>query len=965
MKKLKTSVNIGFFLLSAFAFVGLLALPFVGVNTASAQYATPSCTSATLNGSVTPNGAPTQVWFEWGAGSSLSNTTSKQTFSSNSNFSQYISGLTENTTYSYRAMASNVNGTATGQTLTFKTNTCTPVVQAPTVNLTADSSSVSYNGTTTVRWTSQNATSCVASSGVNGWSGSKATSGNFYTGNLTNTTTYNITCSNSAGSASDSVTVSVGSQPVYNPTVNGNNAYNTTCTSATLNGSVTPNGAPTQVWFEWGAGSSLSNTTSKQTFSSNSNFSQYISGLTENTTYSYRAMASNVNGTATGQTLTFKTNTCVTPPPQTCQDYNATNYKVSYPCSYVVKSPVVTLTADNTNLNFNGNTTVRWTSSYATSCFANGGSNGWTGARMLSGNFYTGALTSDTTYNITCTNSAGSDTKSITVYVAEKPVPLSPTVNLTADNSNLAYNGATTVRWTSTNATTCTTNGGVNGWAGSKGLSGAFYTGSLVNTITYNITCYNSVASASDSVTVTVGTQPILTCKDIKATNYGGVLPCKYAPVIKIPTVAITADDLVLEYGDNTNVRWTSTNAVSCTADAGTYGWTGLKNTSGVFYTGALKSTTTYNITCKSSTGHLANATVKVTVNPQKAPTVGLSVDKSTVPYNGATNVRWTSENATVCITNGGANGWTNPKELSGIFYTGALTSDTTYNITCKNAVGQFATASETINVGTVTVADPTVDIFVDDANIIHGGSTNVRWVSENATSCTGNGGSNGWTNSKALSGIFYTGNLTITTTYNITCKNAVGKIVTGSVKVNVDGMPNSNPAVVIFADQMNLASGESTNVRFNSTNAVSCYANAGSNGWAGSKGLAGIFYTGTLTKNTTFNITCNGSTGASASASVTIYVQAPTPTVTITANPNMVVLNGSSTVSWTSTNATSCSASNGTNNWSGNKNLSGSFFTGSLSGATTFTIDCSNGTGSATSSVTISIKPKLTIITL
>ena len=42
---------------------------------------------------------------------------------------------------------------------------------------------------------------------------SKSLSGSFYTGTLTNNTAYNIICTNSVGSASDSVTINVNSQP--------------------------------------------------------------------------------------------------------------------------------------------------------------------------------------------------------------------------------------------------------------------------------------------------------------------------------------------------------------------------------------------------------------------------------------------------------------------------------------------------------------------------------------------------------------------------------------------------------------------------------------------------------------------------------------------------------------------------------------------------------------------------------
>ncbi len=77
-------------------------------------------------------------------------------------------------------------------------------------------------------------------------------------------------------------------------------------------------------------------------------------------------------------------------------------------------------------------------------------------------------------------------------------------------------------------------------------------------------------------------------------------------------------------------------------------------------------------------------------------------------------------------------------------------------------------------------------------------------------------------------------------------------------------------------------------------------------------------------------------------------------PTVTISASPTSVPLNTSSTLTWTTTNAASCSASGG---WSGSKPFSGSESTGSLTTDTTFTLSCTSATGvSAQNSVTVTV---------
>jgi hypothetical protein len=280
----------------------------------------------------------------------------------------------------------------------------------PTVNITANPMNVNYNGTSTVTWNSTNAVTCNATGGTGNWSGSKPINGSFYTGNLTSTTTYNITCTSSTGqTANDSVTVTVAEQNPAN--ITGTSA-NASCNSATLNGSVITNGAPTQVWFEWGANGSLTNSTAHQTFNSNSSFSQYISGLTQNTSYSYRAMASNINGSSVGQTLSFTTLNCI---------------------------PTATLDANPANIQAGQSSTLSWSSTNATYCSAP-----WMSGTATSGSKVVYPTTT-TNYSVTCYNSATGQSATDTTVVTVNSVL--PTVTLTADSYNVNYNGNTFLRW--------------------------------------------------------------------------------------------------------------------------------------------------------------------------------------------------------------------------------------------------------------------------------------------------------------------------------------------------------------------------------------------------------------------------------------------------------------------------------------------------------------------------------------
>jgi hypothetical protein len=78
-------------------------------------------------------------------------------------------------------------------------------------------------------------------------------------------------------------------------------------------------------------------------------------------------------------------------------------------------------------------------------------------------------------------------------------------------------------------------------------------------------------------------------------------------------------------------------------------------------------------------------------------------------------------------------------------------------------------------------------------------------------------------------------------------------------------------------------------------------------------------------------------------------------PTVSLSASPGTVSSGAGSTLSWSSTNASSCTASGG---WSGSKAMSGSANTGTLSSTKTYTLTCSgaSGTTPATKSATVAV---------
>jgi hypothetical protein len=86
-------------------------------------------------------------------------------------------------------------------------NGCWDYPPPPVVTLTASPTSVAYGASSTLTWSSRDATSCTASGA---WSGTQATAGSASTGALNFDSTFTLTCTGPGGSTSASVTVTTG-----------------------------------------------------------------------------------------------------------------------------------------------------------------------------------------------------------------------------------------------------------------------------------------------------------------------------------------------------------------------------------------------------------------------------------------------------------------------------------------------------------------------------------------------------------------------------------------------------------------------------------------------------------------------------------------------------------------------------------------------------------------------------------
>jgi hypothetical protein len=106
------------------------------------------------------------------------------------------------------------------------------------------------------------------------------------------------------------VTFKTAASSVTAPSVATGSASSLTTTGATLSGTANPNGGATTAYFQWGTSTSYGSTTTSQSLGSGTsvaNVSANLSGLSPNTTYNFRLVASNSAGTQYGSNVTFKT----------------------------------------------------------------------------------------------------------------------------------------------------------------------------------------------------------------------------------------------------------------------------------------------------------------------------------------------------------------------------------------------------------------------------------------------------------------------------------------------------------------------------------------------------------------------------------------------------------------------------------------------------------------------------------
>lgn len=404
------------------------------------------------------------------------------------------------------------------------------------------------------------------------------------------------------------------------------------------------------------------------------------------------------------------------------------------------------------------------------------------------------------------------------------------------------------------------------------------------------------------------------------------------------PNITFVVDSNTIEYANGVNLSWNVKNSTDCLASGG---WAGTKESVGSESISSLTANTSFTLTCNGKGGSRSK-TVAVAVSPLQAPSLALTSSSPNIGFNETSTLNWSSSRADTCVASGG---WSGIKETAGSFQTNSLTSDTSFTLTCSGRGGSV-TKTVAVNVSEPPIPSPTLTFSASPSSVVKGQATTLNWSANNASSCSA---SNGWTGSKSTSGTTTSGNLTVDTTFTLTCSGTSASV---TKSVNIAVLPAPKPIVSFTATPSQVEYNGATVLAWEVENATGCSA---SGGWLGNKSLVGAETIDAITDGTTFTLTCSGE-GGNTSKTVSVSVSAPPkPTIVFAADSTQVNTNEATTLTWSSTNADSCTASGG---WSGNKSVSGSSSTEPLTSSTTFTISCTGTGGSTTKSVVVNVNP-------
>ena len=431
----------------------------------------------------------------------------------------------------------------------------------------------------------------------------------------------------------------------------------------------------------------------------------------------------------------------------------------------------------------------------------------------------------------------------------------------------------------------------------------------------------------------------VLTFEDLPKDNYDRDFQDLVLEISNVECVGLQCNAPTFTSSSNVNgkvgealsytIAATSTNSSSITYSVATSSLPNGLNFSGNTISGTPTSTGTFKVLI-TATNDCGSTTFELTIIiSQLTPTVTLSADPSTIDKGQNSTLSWTSSNVTSCSAP-----WTNATTTAG-FQVVSPESTTTYEISCVGA-GGTATSSATITVNTGGGGGnpPSVSLSANPSSIFLGATSTLSWNGSNVDSCVAP-----WATATTTSGSQIVSPAT-TTSYSILCSGINGN---ASATTTITVSATSSLSVILTANPPTIPQGATSTLSWTSNNATGCSAP-----WTSATTTSGNQIVNPAT-TTEYMITCVNSS-QSATSSATVTVTQPIPSVTLTADPSSINPGGSSTLSWTGSNVSSCTAA-----WTSATSTTGSQVV-TPSSTTNYEIICSGSFGNATGTATVTV---------
>lgn len=415
----------------------------------------------------------------------------------------------------------------------------------------------------------------------------------------------------------------------------------------------------------------------------------------------------------------------------------------------------------------------------------------------------------------------------------------------------------------------------------------------------------------------------------------GGGEPPENPPEDPVPPeVTLGASPAYIDFGESSDLLWTSSHADTLTVDNGIGGVVTPNGTMTV----SPSMTTTYTITATNDAGTSTDSTIVSVgegVPEGGVPDVSISVSPSTIESGQSATLSWTSSDADILIIDNDIGSVIVPSGTVSV----NPTSTTTYAITAENEHGTIGD-SVTLTVGNVRL--PSIDISASRINITKGESVLLFWTSADADTVSFDNGIG------IVEGA--EGSVTVTpdetTTYTATATNGEGT-ADDSLTVYVSTL--QKPAVFLSVDTASIISGQSAVLSWSSERADSLSISPDIGPVAKPDGTYSVSPFG----NTTYVITATNGAGTSTD-SQTVSVTVPEPSVSLSADAQTIFEGDSVLLNWTSSWADVRTLNPG--------NIPLNSESGSISvtpaSSVTYTVVAESGVGVASDSVAITVNP-------